>query len=93
MGALLAQRLGCPVILDEWDPASGVVPGALHLTNADLSGILPGQAPATSQPFDIDRACAAALAWLNSSINRSAGQHLRALRSAGRPAGGKGGAA
>lgn len=44
MGALLAQRLGCPYILDEWDPASSVVPGALHLTNADHRDFLFGQA-------------------------------------------------
>ncbi len=37
IGPVLAKRLGCTAIVDMWHPASGVMPGALHLTNADLS--------------------------------------------------------
>jgi hypothetical protein len=32
--------------------------------------------------FDLDALCAAAMARIVSSINRSAGQHLRAMRAA-----------
>jgi hypothetical protein len=38
VGAALARKLGCTSIVDEWSPKYGVVPGALHLTNANLQG-------------------------------------------------------
>lgn len=45
LGTLLAHRLGCEFILDDWDPLSGVQPGALHLTNVDLCTDHPSAEP------------------------------------------------
>jgi hypothetical protein len=33
----MAARLGCTQVVDEWSPSLGVTPGALHLTNAEVT--------------------------------------------------------
>lgn len=36
LAQVLAARLGCTSIVDEWHPGQYVTPGALHLTNVEL---------------------------------------------------------
>lgn len=38
MAPSLAAFLGLNYIVEEWRPAQGVLPGALHLTNESLEG-------------------------------------------------------